>query len=546
MTIRVKRLFTNNLHAIILLTYLIIGSKVLPDYGISTDESIQRKHGIISFNYINQKFCLFHNIPKTYNDNLQQYDYRSYGVTFQLFCYILELLLNIKDAHSVFLLRHILTFFLFWLSTVYFYKITEILFKNRFISIVGLLFYILNPRIFSEAFYNPKDIILLSWITIGIYSMIKFLEFKSLKFLLLHSIICALAINSRVVGIVLPFVTILMGILTIKDYNFKTWIITVGKKLIYWGLITLVLTYVLWPFLWEDPIGGFLYSFNEMKRYPWDGQLLYWGKLVLGSNLPWHYTFSQILVTTPILYLIFFITGLLILIINILKCKFRYYQFFGNRVPIIFLLMFALPIFSVIHFNSTLYNGWRQLYFIYPSFLMIALIGLNEIRLSISKIKKILSMQLLKIILHFSIVLSIIITIGFLVKMHPYQYIYYNWIAGNQPLKEFDGDYFGLSYKSGLKFLIEKYPNDTLKINLGNESGVINKLNFYKQDVDRLKFVDNIYDADFYITTYYYPSSFEKYHAYWINEFPFNKKIVFMKKIRGSKFIGIYNLNYNK
>ncbi len=120
---KIVTLLSGNLAYIILVAYLIVGSVILPDYGISTDEPIQRKHGIISFDYVNQKLGLFPAIPPTYEEDLPEYEYRDYGVVFQVFCYGMEKLFKINDALSVFLLRHMLIFLLFWLSAFYFHKI---------------------------------------------------------------------------------------------------------------------------------------------------------------------------------------------------------------------------------------------------------------------------------------------------------------------------------------------------------------------------------------------------------------------------------------
>ena len=51
------------------------------------------------------------------------------------------------------------------------------------------------------------------------------------------------------------------------------------------------------------------------------------------------------------------------------------------------LFIFFIPIFSIIILHSTLYDGWRHLYFIYPSFLMVSLSGLNIIIIKFLKIK---------------------------------------------------------------------------------------------------------------------------------------------------------------
>jgi hypothetical protein len=521
---------------------LIVGSVILPDYGISTDEPIQRKHGIISFDYINQKFNIFPEIQPTYEESLPDYEYRDYGVVFQVFSYSLEKLLKIEDARSVFLIRHFLTFMLFWLSTYYFFKTAELTFNNRLIPVLGLLFYILSPRIFTEAFYNPKDIILLSWISIGIYSMLKFLEARTFKYLFVHALVCSLAINARIVGIVLPFVTVLIALLSMKGLKFLPWIKSSGIIFLLWGFLTIALTIILWPFLWEDPVRNFIYSFNEMKRFRWNGQLLYWGKLVWASGLPWHYTLSQILVTTPVLYSILFLIGFTYTLTTAVKRRFWDFKNNCEKNTIAFFLLIIIPLISVIYFHSILYNGWRQMYFIYPAFLLIGLTGLNFILQNIHLITLALKKKILKVVVYTGIILSLCSTMYFLIKMHPFQYIYFNQIAGSDPLKKFDGDYFGLSYKEALRYLTDNYTYGSLVIYSENSSCSINSLNFNKNTFDRLVFVDDINQADFFITDYYFPANSSRYSDYLLLKYPFDQKNLFKKQFRNSNLIGIYML----
>ena len=137
---------------------LFLGASIVGDYGISMDEPIERKHGIVAFDYLNEKFNLFPGIEKGTGENLNTYDHRDYGMIFQLAAYGLELLLGINNSRDVFLLRHLLVFILFWLSLVFFYKIIVWQYKDWRIGILGVLFFLLSPRLFAESFYNPKDI----------------------------------------------------------------------------------------------------------------------------------------------------------------------------------------------------------------------------------------------------------------------------------------------------------------------------------------------------------------------------------------------------
>ena len=73
---------------------------------------------------------------------------------------------------------------------------------------------------------------------------------------------------------------------------------------------------------------------------------------------------------------------------------------------------------AVIIFNSTLYNGWRQLYFIYPSLIYFSIIASNYF--FNLKNKKLFQTFFLIIFLN-------LISISFwMFKNHPHQYVFFN------------------------------------------------------------------------------------------------------------------------
>ena len=130
----------NNYVSIFFLLILIFGFLIVEDYGISMDEPIERKHGIVAFDYVNEKLGLFPSIPKGTEINLVNYDHRDYGLIFQFSAYSLELLFNIDNSRDVFLLRHFLVFLLFWVSLIFFHKIIEMRFKDWKIGLLGVVF----------------------------------------------------------------------------------------------------------------------------------------------------------------------------------------------------------------------------------------------------------------------------------------------------------------------------------------------------------------------------------------------------------------------
>ena len=88
---------------------------------------------------------------------------------------------------------------------------------------------------------------------------------------------------------------------------------------------------------------------------------------------------------------------------------------------LLFLLTFLIPIIAAIDFRSVSYDGWRHLYFIYPSFLLIAMFAVHLIKIIFFKKKN--------YFLYILILILILPTGIWMYKNHPFQYVYFNSIS---------------------------------------------------------------------------------------------------------------------
>jgi len=92
--------------------------------------------------------------------------------------------------------------------------------KKRFsnnLSLIGLLFLILSPRIFAESFYNIKDIVFLSFFIISLFFAINFLDKPSYKNIFFSSLTCSFVMATKVIGIIVPFIILVFFSLKIMD-----------------------------------------------------------------------------------------------------------------------------------------------------------------------------------------------------------------------------------------------------------------------------------------------------------------------------------------
>ena len=514
----------------IFLVYFIIGLMIYKDYGISFDENINRDNGFVSLKFIFEKFGINADLTK-YLINippLKDYVDKEYGVIFDLPLAFLEFFFKINNTRDAFLLRHLINFLVFFISCGVFFILCNSVFKDKTLSLIGTLFLILSPRIFAESFYNPKDVVFMSLFIFAIFFNIKFLINKSYPSIILAAFFSSLAIGVRIVGIYLPLVTLFFFLFNTDSVSIKAKI----KRSFIFLFLFFVFLICLWPLLWEDTLSNLLIAFKEFKNYPWDGEILYFGKFIKAEFAPWHYFFSWFLLTTPIIFSIIILMGIIYAFVFFFNNLFQIEVIKNNNLwredyemlCIFFLAITITPIMSVIIFNSTLYNGWRQLYFLYPALILLGLFFLNFLKKINVKYYKIF-------IIIFS--LQSIFNIYSIFKNHPHQQVYYNVLANHYVKGNFTLDYWGVSNSHTMRYLIY---NNSLEFPIKISSASFTDLNkskliLKKEDANKIIFVeDRHYESDFIFTNYYYfnnpiynkkrytiPDNFKSYYKLKIN-----------------------------
>ena len=194
----------------LLLSYVLAGLWVYDDYGLSTDELTQRRHGQVSTRYI---FELADVQPFAtqlkYVHDLETYRWRNYGVAFQLPLTVFEVI-NDLSFPTILLYRHYVNFLFFVVGVLAFYRLATESLGHWLYGAAGTLFFILMPRIFAESFYNPKDTIFLAAFTVALYFGFRYWRSKSIVMGGFFGVTAAFAMNIRIVAVGLVALVIAM------------------------------------------------------------------------------------------------------------------------------------------------------------------------------------------------------------------------------------------------------------------------------------------------------------------------------------------------
>ena len=482
----------------IFLIFLLIGLNSYKDYGISIDENW---HQISGEHYYSFFKGLFLNNPEflTLNELKQLFKVHSFKdpAIFDFSMVALTEILNIKDTKDIYLFRHLSIFFIFLIGLFYFYLILKKRFNNDLFIVIGLLFLFLSPRIFANSFYNNKDLIFLSVTCIFLYYSIVFLEKPSPGKAIIFGIFTALAFDIRIMAIIYIFAFYLMFFFNFLDE--KNFFINKFKNLFFAIISTIFFVYLFWPYLWVDPLKNLIDYFSVIRTETPAIQTLYLGDYIFTKSTPWHHDIIWILFTSPLTIVILFIIGFLLQSIHIFKnfmnVEKKDHKFWYNKKELIdfyIFLAFTLIFFMRLKFGVN-YDGWRQIYFLYPLIIILGLYGLEYL-------KRIIKNTIIIKFLFIIVFLELIFLSIWNYKNHPYQFVYFNPIFKSLTKNNFELDYWGISNRSVLEQIFHINEKNDFKVVTISYTSLNDSLRILDPKIrEKISIVYDLNDADYVI-----------------------------------------------
>ncbi len=248
---------------------------------------------------------------------------------------------------------------------------------------------------------------------------------------LLAGLILGLTTSIRLLG---PFAGLLIAIHAL---------LTSGKRsfapLIYYFSVAALVTYLTWPFLWDQPTNHFIESFQVMRDFPFTGEVRFMGDNFAPSSLPWNYipVLVSIQLTEPVILLAWL--GFFAATIKSVK------DVVLARKNFLILAWLIIPVGLHILLKSSAYDNFRQFIFILPPIFVLGGMGWEMLQQKLGRTP-------MKVA-----VFMLLLAPGMagIVSLHPYQYIYYNSFVGGISGAEgdFETDYWLTSYRETVGYL---------------------------------------------------------------------------------------------
>ena len=473
------------------------------DYGVSADEPNNHLNGLVQVKYVAELVApalVRRQAAAAYTPDIRAFADADHGPAFEIPLALLSFVFTRGDAQAFYWLRHLCNFLVFVAGTYALFRLAAWRLRSWRWGLVAAGLLVLSPRFFAEAFYNGKDIIFLALFTLSIFSLVQLARRPTVGRALLHALSTALAIDIRLQGLLLMLFSLLLlaGTSTSRRAFWQ-----IGGLYV---VATLCLSFLGWPYLWAHSLPELWQAAARVSRYPWAGSVLYLGHVyqLPAGRLPWHYIAGWILVTTPVFYtLAAGVGGVLSLRTLLKKRDYALPDYFDLLV----LLWLLAPLVFVAVRHSTVYNGWRHLYFVYPAVLLLAVRAMRalwRVGQSPSRFRFMARMALLLGLLEAGR------TLRYLVVAHPFQYAYFSFLPAAAAERLFEVDYWGLSYLQGLRWVVDH--DSSPQITISGNAGYIdnNLLLLAPTERARLRYVGNPQAAEgptnakYFLSAYYY------------------------------------------
>jgi hypothetical protein len=337
----------------------------------------------------------------------------------------------------------------------------------------------LTPTFYGHSFINPKDLPFAVFYLLAVLVLVRIFDHlpkPGARRIAAAGIAIGLALGIRVGGVMLlGYVGVLMSVWLAHQYFRASEDRRLVKDLVQAGIAFLAICAIAWlvmvawwPFAQLNPIKNPLYGIHKSTSYTdanWTN--LYAGQYIPTNLLPRTYLLVMLLVTLPEVYFAGLVSAIVALVYWIRKLRTE-----RGTAPIypklwFFVFTVLFPIIAVVTLRPIVYDGTRLFLFVIPPLAVLTGLGLDWFfSLELSASVRRVAVGIL--------VLLELVTVSDMVRMHPYEYVYFNRVSGGLRAAQgrFETEYWGTSYKEGFEWVEKNYLPDAPKgsIRLGNPS----------------------------------------------------------------------------
>ena len=457
--------------------FVIAGVAVMDDYGVTWDDAAHRRIVVANAHYIATGDISGISQPA-------DIAYRYYGVTFGMPIVLVERALGLQDSRRIYVTRHLIMHLYFIAGGFVCAMLAYRMVGGRLIALFAMLMFLLHPRFYAHSFFNTKDIPFAVMLFIALYLARRAFLRDTVGAFLLCGIGVGLAINVRPFGMMLLPMILAMRALDLWQAGRveRKRILTTG---VVFTIMAVATAYIAHPYYWESPM-RFIDGARALAQHPNLAENLFMGKIYLPDAVPWNYIPVWFVITAPPVALLIGAFGAAAVCWQAIRRPLAALRDRELRFRILLLGCFALPVVVVIALQANIYNGWRQMFFLWTPFCLLAAVGLHCIvdnssgdvwKIAARLPRWVRGGRMRRTLAYGAMGIGLITTLTAMAALHPYEQVYFNALVDtNTPGalgERYDMDYWQLAQRQSLEYLLARYPEDTLRVAPGKKSRLI-------------------------------------------------------------------------
>ena len=361
---------------------------------------------------------------------------------------------------------HLVNFLFFQLGVYFLYRLALRWMKPPG-GLAAAALFSWQPLLWGHAFINPKDspflVFFLASVCLG-FEMVDQLSDKTISgrprraSILFPAAILGITTSIRVLGPLAGLLVLLYAL-----WVFEKRLLAFVPPLTLYGIVVIVVMFVTWPFLWGNPATNFFQVFRLMSDNPTNLSVLFGGEIYRAGELPRRYLLFMLATTLTEPVWPLFLFGIFIGYFQLfkrtrnasaqeseaetnwrsLRSSLDMRRIRNDIVSLsLVLLWFVILLAYVLLRRPAMYDGLRHFLFILPPIFIFTGLAFDY-----------LADQIASSWLYAGLIgLLLLPEIVGIIRLHPYEYTYYNSLIGGTSgaFRRYETDYWLTCYKEAV------------------------------------------------------------------------------------------------
>ena len=435
------------------LAFALVGVAVLDDYGVGGDELVHRRIAQANLDYIlGDSDALLSRYSSIHRSVM-----RFYGVVWDLPLLLVERALGLKDSRDIYLLRHLLTHLLFLLGAFFCGLLAWRMFGSRALAALAMLLFLLHPRLYAHSFFNSKDPVFAALFMIALFLVHRAFRRGTPGAFALCGFVVGLAIDLRPFGLLLLAAVLAMRALDfwqVAGKSERRRILATGGA---FAAATLATMYAVHPYYWANPL-RFLDAIAALSQIANPMHNFFQGEFIRSDEVPPHFIPTWFSITAPPLTLLLGVIGAVAVCWQAVLHPGEMLRNGEPRFRLLLVGCATLPVVIAIALQSNIYNGWRQFYFLWAPFSLLAAAGLLALGTAGPR----------RFLVWGAAGASLGCVAVAMAWLHPHQQLYFNLLVDRRApgglAQRYEIGYWDLPYRQALEHLRARRPDAVLHV----------------------------------------------------------------------------------